>query len=145
MKKSWRDHFLGLAQFKASKSKDPSTKCGAVIVGPDMAERALGFNGFPRGCDDSPELYADRETKLLRVVHAEANAIAQAARAGSSTEGCTMVVNFHPCSQCAAQMINAGIIRVVCPPPDLNSKWIRSFQESARLFSEANIEVIYEQ
>ena len=83
MKKSWRDHFLGLAQFKASKSKDPSTKCGAVIVGPDMAERALGFNGFPRGCDDSPELYADRETKLLRVVHAEANAIAQAARAGA--------------------------------------------------------------
>jgi len=143
MKQGWIDHFMGLAEFKATKSKDPSTKVGAVVVGPDMAERSLGYNGFPRGTDDDSDLYDDRETKLMRTVHAEANAIAQAARAGNSINGCTMVVNFHPCSQCAAMMINAGIVRVVCPPPPEATKWKRSFFESRSLLDEAGVEVVY--
>lgn len=65
----WDRRFLRLAQEVASWSKDPSTKTGAVIVRPDKTIAAIGYNGFPRGCDDAPELYAHRETKLSRVVH----------------------------------------------------------------------------
>lgn len=142
MKQEWIDYHMKLANLIAMKSKD-ATKVGAVIVAEDMSVRSTGFNGFPRGCLDHPALYADRETKLKRVVHAEGNAIAQAAKSGTSTNGCSLVVNFHPCSNCASLAINAGIKAVICPAPDMESKWVASFEEASRMFEEAGIEVIY--
>ena len=53
-----------MAQLVASWSRDPSTQCGAVIVRPDKTVAAVGFNGFPRGADDSPALYPDRAPAL---------------------------------------------------------------------------------
>lgn len=58
----WDRHFLRLAAEHARMSKDPSTKVGAVIVGPDREIRSAGFNGFPRGIEDTDERLHDRET-----------------------------------------------------------------------------------
>jgi dCMP deaminase len=104
---------LSLAKEIASWSKDPSTKCGAVLCSRNMEIISLGFNGFPRGADDSPELYEDRAVKLERVIHAEMNAILSARRdlRGSMLYTWPMM----PCQRCAAHIIQAGICRVVAP------------------------------
>lgn len=143
MNQSWIEYFMGLAEYASIKSKDKSTKVGAVIVAPDLSVRSTGFNGFPRGTNDDDAIYLDRPRKLLRVAHAEINAIAQAAKSGTQTDGCGIVVNFHPCSQCAAAIINAGIKMVVCPPIPEQTQWKESFTEAASLLSEAGITVVY--
>lgn len=60
----WDRRFLELATLVASWSKDPSTKTGAVIIGPDRSVISTGFNGFPREMPDDPKLYEDREKKI---------------------------------------------------------------------------------
>ena len=74
MSERWDRYFLDLALLNAQMSKDPSTKVGAVIVGPDREVRSMGFNGFPRGIADTRERLECREVKLDLVVHAEMNA-----------------------------------------------------------------------
>lgn len=142
MRNDWITHHMLGAEHAASKSRDPSTKVGCVIVDPDMSVRSSGFNGFPRGCNDDPALYDNRETKLMRTAHAELNAIAQAAKAGTSVKGCYAVVTYPPCSQCAALLINAGIVKVICRPLPFGSKWSASFDEAKRMFNEAGVELI---
>src|ERR1700677_378614 len=87
---NWEKRFIDLAVFISSWSKDPNTRVGAVIVGPDREIRSTGFNGFPRGIDDTPERLNDRDTKLKLVVHAEMNAILNGARFGTPMKGCTL-------------------------------------------------------
>src|ERR1700722_18183411 len=86
----WDRHFIDMALLCASMSKDPRTRVGAVIVGPDLEVRSTGFNGFPRGVADTPERLQDKSTKLRLIVHAEVNAILNAARAGIPLKGCTL-------------------------------------------------------
>ena len=74
----WDRHFLALAEHVASWSKDPSTQTGAVIVRPDRTIASVGYAGFPRGCDDSDSLYADRNEKYARIVRCEMNAVLSA-------------------------------------------------------------------
>ena len=57
----WKIRYLKLAKHIASWSKDPSTQCGAVIVNPDNEIISVGFNGFPRGIEDTPLRLNDRE------------------------------------------------------------------------------------
>src|ERR1039457_2505079 len=72
-----------------------------------------GYNSFPRGIrDDVPERLV-RPTKYLWIEHAERNAICNAARAGTATEGCTIYVNIMPCMDCARAVVQAGIVQVV--------------------------------
>src|ERR1700733_15498817 len=89
----WHRHFLSIAEACALMSKDPSTKVGAVIVGPDREIRSTGFNGLPRGIDDTDERLSDRDTKLKLVVHAEMNAVLNAARFGVSLKGCALYLS----------------------------------------------------
>lgn len=104
----WATYYMGFAQHAATKSKD-STKVGAVIVrGYPGQIISTGFNGPPRGVLDTPERL-ERPTKYLFACHAEANAIAFAARGGGSTEACQMFVTHHPCSSCMKLIIQAGI------------------------------------
>src|SRR4051794_38721558 len=110
----WDKRFIELAALVASWSKDPSTKCGAVIVRPDKTVVSVGFNGFPKGCLDDDELYADRETKYARVVLAEVNAILHARE---QLHGYT-IYTWPPgysgsCDRCATVIIQAGISRIV--------------------------------
>ena len=80
-------HFCQHATLLARRSKDPSTQVGCVIVDPHE-RRAVseGYNGFPRGCNDDPEIYQDRDVKYLRTIHAEVNAIITARRDLSGSE-----------------------------------------------------------
>lgn len=110
----WDKRFLDLAYTVARWSKDPSTKCGAVIA-KGRHLQSIGFNGFPAGYDDSANLYLDREDKYKHVLHAEANAILSAKQ---DLHGCTLfVVPLPPCSHCAAVIAQTGIIRVVTVIP----------------------------
>lgn len=111
MNEKWDVRFLELAKHISTWSKDPSTKCGAVIVRSDRTVSSIGFNGFPRGCCDDPALYEDRALKYERVVHAEMNATLSA---NEPVRGCTLYVWPGPiCNRCAAHIIQAGISRVV--------------------------------
>lgn len=141
-RQSWDEHFMAHARLAASRSKDPSTQVGAVIVGPDREIRATGFNGFPRLCSDAPATYADRPRKHLRIVHAEANAVAAAARVGVSLKGCTAYVTAPCCAQCAALLIQAGVKAVVWSADvELRSDWMPSLNEAQEMFREAGVEV----
>ena len=59
-KAKWDKRFVELSKHVATWSKDPSTQVGAAVVDGQLCVVSLGFNGFPRGVDDSPELYADK-------------------------------------------------------------------------------------
>jgi len=78
----WDVRFLELAKQIASWSKDPSTQVGCVVVGPDREIRSTGFNGLPRGIEDTEERLNNREMKYPLICHAEENAIMHAARIG---------------------------------------------------------------
>jgi dCMP deaminase len=138
---SWLAYFQEMAVLVASKSKDPSTKVGCVVVGPDMEVRATGYNGFPRGVADSVERLADRDGKLHFMVHAEANAVAAAARVGTSLKGCTVVVTKFPCPQCTALLIQSGVSSVIAPPANDGSRWSEQNQTSVVMLREAGVPV----
>ena len=106
----WSQRFLDLAEHIAEWSHDPRTKVGAVIVDDQKRVVSMGYNGFPRGVNDSDERYNDRNTKHLFVCHAERNALDNAPH---SVEGCTMYVPLLPCNECAKSIIQNGISKVV--------------------------------
>ncbi len=133
--------FYPLALEVAQLSKDPRTKVGAVVIDARGAVRAVGYNGFPRGVEDDPGRYAHRETKLLLVAHAEANAIANAAAVGTPLEGCGLVVTKYPCHECAKLIINAGIRQVGAPAPGTDSDWLKSNSVARMMFEEAGVSV----
>lgn len=141
----WDYRFLDMATLVATWSKDPSTKCGAVVVRPDYSIVSTGFNGFPKGCDDSRDMYYDRDTKLSRVVHAEMNALLQA---HEPLHGCTMYTyppGFGPsCDRCTAHIIQAGITRVVYKRDvsDFASRWKEAAERGLAMYEEAGVEVV---
>jgi dCMP deaminase len=139
---SWDDWFLGLADYVSTRSKDPSTKCGAVIVRPDNTIASLGYNGFPRDIEDSPHLLVDRNEKYKRVIHAEMNAILTARE---PVRGYTLYTwPFLTCERCAVHVIQAGIAKVITRAPSLEQleRWHHSFTLARTLYREAGIVVI---
>jgi dCMP deaminase len=138
----WDVRFLELAKHISSWSKDPSTQVGAVAV-KDRRILATGYNGFPRGVADLPGRLENRNEKYLRTVHAEANAIAQAAKNAISLADADIYVwPFIPCSSCCTLLIQAGIRRVVVPNTTIPDRWEESFNMSQAMFSEAGIDLI---
>ena len=138
----WDTRYIEMAYMVAGWSKDPSTKCGAVITeGKRLI--SVGFNGFPQNTNDSPELYDYREEKYRRVQHSERNAILFAQR---NLDGCTMyVVPMPPCSQCAGMIIQSGIKRVVTVQATGSNKkrWAKDIQSTLDMFREAAITIEY--
>jgi dCMP deaminase len=112
----WHEYFISLAKTVAQKSKDDSTKVGALIVGPDHEIRGTGYNGFPRGVIYTSERQ-QRPAKYMWTAHAEVNAIAHAARVGVACKGCTLYLNWYPtpCADCAKVISGAGISRIIGP------------------------------
>jgi dCMP deaminase len=141
VKNSWREYFFKMACFVATKSKDPSTKVGCVLVGIHNQTLSTGFNGFARGVNDSSERYEDRSIKLQMIVHAEANAIAAAARSGIGLFNHTAFITMPPCPQCAALLIQAGVSRIVCPVPDQDSRWFEQQTMAIDMCKESNVRV----
>jgi dCMP deaminase len=141
---SWNKYFADMAEFVSKRSTDTSTKVGAVIVGPDKEVRSTGYNGLPRGTKDSEERLS-RPAKYLWTEHAERNAIYNAARVGTSTKGCSLYVQLHPCVDCARAIIQSGIIEVHCPPIDeTNPRWNESMNVSKEMMLEAGINLVYD-
>ena len=139
----WDLRFLRIAHEVQSWSKDPSTKCGCVLV-KDRRIISSGYNGFPANISDSFERYNNREFKLAAVVHAEKNALFNAAKNGSTTEGCTAYVTWPPCTQCASALIQAGITLIVCPNPNkAPERWRENFFLAHDLLFEAGITVFH--
>jgi dCMP deaminase len=117
---SWDEYFLMLAKFVSMRSTCLAFPVGAVIV-KNKQVLATGYNGSPSGtahCTEQgfcyPELKSCTESKVLpsRAVHAEANAIAQAAKHGIATEGSSIYVTLEPCLNCMKLIISAGITEI---------------------------------
>jgi dCMP deaminase len=138
----WDVRFLKLAQHIASWSKDPSTKVGCVIVGPDREIVSTGYNGFPRGVSDDSSRYDDRNTKLHLICHAEENAVSHAARIGVSLRNTTAYVTWPPCPRCARSLVQAGVTKVVHQETELPERWVEQMNWSFQLLDEADVDVV---
>lgn len=135
----WDRRFLDLALHVSGWSKDPSTKVGAVLVGSDITQIALGYNGFPRGIKDTEFRLTCRETKLRYTQHAERNVLDNAA---FDTFLSTLYVTHPPCCACALSIVSKGIRRVVSLPmsSDFASRWAAEVHQSREIFRETDIE-----
>ena len=142
MSDKWDLRFLELARHISDWSKDPSTKVGCVVVGPDPEIRATGFYGFPRGIEDDDNRLQNREKKYPMICHAEENAIMHAARIGISLKGNTAYVTWPPCSRCTRSLIQAGINEVVYPSEvEIPERWEEDFSIAMEMMEEAGISV----
>ena len=137
----WDRRFLKLALQLGEWSKDPSTRLGCVIIGPDREIRSTGFNGFPRGVKDRLDRLENREAKYKLICHAEENAILHAARIGVSLKGCTSYCLWPPCSRCARSLINAGVSEVVFSDKEVPERGREDFNLGLEMFQEAGVEV----
>lgn len=144
----WNYRFMEIALHISSWSKDPNTKVGSVVVGPDKEIRSQGYNGFPRGVDDNvPERHV-RPTKYAFYEHSERNAIYNAVKFGACLEGCTLYVTMPPCADCARGIIQAGIKHVYYLEPGAdkvrklpNGNWRDTVEDSFAMFKEAGVNV----
>jgi dCMP deaminase len=138
---SWDDFYLEMCQYISSRSKDPSTKVGAVIVRPDNSVCSVGFNGFPRGMPDKAELYANREEKYSRIIHGEINALAHSRE---PVKGYTLYTTpFMPCDRCFVQMVQNGIVRFVAPKATQEqlTRWGPAFEKVRQYARECNVQL----
>ena len=140
MTEKWDSRFIELAESIATWSKDPSRGVGAVIVSPLKQVLATGYNGLPRGFEDSPDRL-ERPVKYDLIVHAEMNAIIQCARNGISPVGATLYSSFSPCIHCTLSIVQAGIKRVVTRSIEKgDAHWNESIDKSIAMFAEVGIE-----
>lgn len=143
----WHRRFMDLAFLVASWSKDPSTKTGAVVVGPDREIRATGYNGLVRGVDDNIPERMERPTKYDFFEHAERNAVYNACLTGTPLKGCVLYATHAPCTDCARAIIQAGIKMVVTNKMIIDENtpqgtWRDKLDYSAQMFKEAGVEYI---
>lgn len=141
---TWDERFMRLAHEIADWSKDPSRGVGAVVVGPDNEIRSTGYNGLPRGVCDHGERYTPAGDKYTWISHAERNAIYNAARMGTSLEGCTMYIPWFPCADCTKGIIQSGITTVVCYKTDPEgSQWDKLYEISETMLRESGVVIRY--
>jgi dCMP deaminase len=143
---SWDDYFLELADAASRRATCDRGKSGCVIVR-DKQVLATGYVGSPAGlphCDDAGHLMkkviqenGEMSEHCVRTVHAEQNAICQAAKRGVAIEGATVYQRMTPCRTCAMLWINCGIKKVVC------ERKYQLAEESEQLLAEAGIELVY--
>ncbi len=118
---SWDQYFMSIAQIVSTRSTCLRRKVGAVLV-KDKRIISTGYNGPPSGLKHPEEVGCLRERlgvpsgerhELCRGLHAEQNAIIQAALHGVSTKGSVLYCTHCPCSLCVKMLINAGIVKVI--------------------------------
>lgn len=143
----WDLHFLQISELCSRMSKDPSTKVGAVIRHPDKSVVSTGYNGFPPGVPDTEEDLHDRDSKYMKMVHAEENAILFARKRNISTKGCTIYSTMIPCIKCYTMIKEAGIVRIVSKEPieDQTKRWGTSWRlvRAQAEMDEIAIDIVY--
>ncbi|MEW6065844.1 MAG: deoxycytidylate deaminase [Bacillota bacterium] len=143
MRPSWDEYFMEITRVVATRSTCLRRKVGAAIV-KDNRILATGYNGAPAGLTHCLEIGCLREQmgipsgqrhELCRALHAEQNAIIQAAVHGTAIQGSIIYVTNQPCVMCCKMIINAGIKKVIFAgdyPDEL----------SLKIFKEAKVELI---
>lgn len=143
---SWDEYFIELAKTAAKRATCNRGRSGCVIV-KDRQVLVTGYVGSPMGlphCDDVGHLFkqmlhedGSTTNHCVRTVHAEQNAICQAARRGIALDGATLYCTMTPCRTCAMLIINCGIKRVVC------EKKYHAGKESEEMFAQAGVELVF--
>lgn len=141
---SWDEYFMEMAELTAKRATCIRRKVGAVIVR-DKHIVATGYNGAPRGimhCDarggcirEKMNVPSGERHEMCIAVHAEQNAIIQAATLGQSIENSSIYITHQPCVICAKMIINAGIKKIIVKEgyPD---------QLSVEILAEAGLKII---
>lgn len=121
MRPNWDEYFMEITMVVAKRSTCLRRHVGAILV-KDKHILATGYNGAPKRLAHCEETGCLRQQmgipsgerhELCRALHAEQNAIIQAANLGVAIEGSTLYCTTAPCSLCAKMLINAGVVRVV--------------------------------
>jgi len=143
---SWDDYFMEVADAISKRATCDRGRSGCVIAR-DKQLLVTGYVGSPQGlphCDDighqmKKVIHEDGHITqhCVRTVHAEQNAICQAAKRGISIDKATLYCRMTPCRTCAMLIINCGIVRVVC------ENRYHSAEESEQMFSQAGIKLDY--
>ena len=113
----WHAMFMGVAILASARSKDRRTRNGACIVTPEQRIIGVGYNGLPRGCDDSDPVYWSDDdenpfhSRHSYVVHAEINAMLNCVVL--PLRGATIYATQFPCPKCAQAIIQSGIANVI--------------------------------
>lgn len=141
MTKNKAHKYLNLAGAVSVFSKDTSTSVGALIVGPAGEVRGTGYNGAPRGSKADEDTRQQRPEKYMWYEHAERNSIYNAARCGTPTDGCTMIITHPPCMDCARAIVQAGIKEVIwnVPNPEFEARWLEHKGRVTFLFDECGV------
>ena len=143
---SWETYFMDITTLVAKRTTCTRRAVGAVIV-KDKRILSTGYNGAPSGIRHCAEVGCLREAlnvqsgmrhELCRGIHAEQNAIIQAAYHGVSVKGASLYCTTQPCSICAKMIINAGLNRIICSTADHAFK-IFTVEEWARDWREGDI------
>lgn len=144
---SWDEYFVEMARLAATRSKDPNTRIGAVIVGPDNEVISTGYNSFVRGLNDNVPARSERPEKYFWYEHAERNAIYSAARHGVPLKGCRMFLScWTPCTDCMRAIIQSGIKEIILGTRDGvsgQSKWVEEARRSKEMADETGVTIRY--
>jgi dCMP deaminase len=143
----WDVRFLQLAEHIAGWSRDPSTKVGSILIRNTNEIVGLGYNGFPRGVQDTEERYINRDLKYKLVCHSELNSILMA---GERAKGSTLYVwpsfMLPPvCNECCKVAIQAGVSEIVGwlvdedKLDDRQLRWKESILLSRQMCDEAGV------
>lgn len=144
---SWEEFFMGSAILVSARSKDPNNQVGACLVNDDKKVLSLGYNGLTRNMDDDTFDWKStgEQTGIIEnikdyyVVHAERNAILNFRGNMKELEGSTLYVTWFPCNECAKEIIQVGIKKVV---------YLRMYSKkelvniSMKMFDKAGVEVV---
>lgn len=109
------EYICNITDVVAQKATCLKRKVGTVIINDEYEIIATGYNGAPKGlpsCLDESECLLNNQGKCIRCAHSEMNAIAQAAKRGTALKGGIMYITEAPCVNCAAIIINTGIVEV---------------------------------
>jgi len=149
---SWDAYFMQIAQLVKTRATCPRRSVGAVIVR-DKRILSTGYNGAPRGLPHCPEGGGEHDWPLgclraghcIRALHAEQNALLQAAMMGIACQDSTMYVTCQPCNNCAKMIINAGIVRVIYEgeyPDEFSKELFRDSKMDVLRFSDNRLEKV---
>lgn len=121
----WTEWFMRMVYLVASKSKDPRTKIGAVVVNSQNRLLSIGYNGMPIGVNDDVSERRERPLKYEYFVHGEANCCYSAANLGISLNNSILYTQGIPCTKCTQAIIQSGISKIV-----VHKQWMDWEQET---------------
>lgn len=142
---SWSDHHMLLALTTADRSPDPNTQVGSIVVDKENRIISTGYNGTPRKINPNLIDWSRKAddpccTKYPFVAHGEENAIKNTPGHVDNLNGSTIFCTMHPCHDCARDILQAGIEKVVYLDNPYEDTW--SVKAAVKMFELAQVDVI---